>query len=195
MDDLIERNLLQWTEGKAGKEALIGIYNHIRDIPYKVITGLNDPVNYERIVEVNAGSCTPKHLLLAEMYSRLGLDVLLVVYPYLWTEFEDIYPEHLFKLAQNMPPANHLACLVYINGRYTLVDATVDLPLGKLGIPVNPCWDGESDTLLPVLATGVEEIYHPSEAALMPPPESEPAILNFYDELNKFLDGIRYGNT
>lgn len=193
MVDLVTRNFQQWTAGKAGKDAMVAIYNHIRDIPYKVLTELNDPENFKRILEVNAGSCTPKHLLMAEMYSRLGLDVLLVVYPYRWTEFKDIYPPHLWELAQGMPPANHLACLVFINGRYVLVDATVDLPLGIVGIPVNKSWNGESDTILPVLPTGNEEIYHPGEAALMPPPDTDPAVLSFYNRLNEFLDGIRYG--
>jgi hypothetical protein len=193
MSDLISLHLEKWTAGKSGKEALIAVFNHIRDIPYAVLPELNDPVNYKRILEINAGSCTPKHLLMAEMYNRLGVDVLLAVYPYRWAEFEELYPPKLWKLAQLMPPVNHLACKAFINGSYVLVDATVDLPLGSIGLPVNEIWDGESDTLLPCLPTGDEELYHPSEAELMPPPDLDDTALTFYDGLNEYFERIRHG--
>jgi hypothetical protein len=193
MNDLITHNLEKWTGGKNGKEALIAVFNHIRDIPYAVLPELNDPVNYKRILEINAGSCTPKHLLMAEMYQRLGVDVLLVVYPYRWAEFEELYPPKLWTLAQLMPPVNHLACRAFINGRYVLVDATIDLPLGSIGLPVNANWDGESDTVLPVLPTGEEEIYHTSEAMLMPPPDLDDTALTFYEGLNEYFERIRRG--
>jgi len=193
MSDLIDVHLQKWTASKRGRDALIAVFNHIRDIPYAVLPELNHPQNYKRILEINAGSCTPKHLLMAEMYRRLGLDVLLAVYPYRWAEFEELYPPKLWKLAMIMPPVNHLACRVFINGRYALVDATVDRPLGSIGLPVNEHWDGESDTLLPVLPTGDEEIYHPSEALLMPPPDLDDTALAFYKGLNEYFERIRNG--
>lgn len=193
MDDIIIKHLEKWVGTRRGKEALVSIFNHIRDIPYAILPELNHPQNFRRILEINAGSCTPKHLLMAEMYRRLGLDVLLVVYPYRWAEFEGLYPPSLWKLAQLMPPVNHLACKVFINGRYVLVDATVDLPLGSIGLPVNPNWDGESDTLLPVLPTGEEDIYFPEEAELMPPPDLDDTALAFYRGLNEYFERIRTG--
>jgi len=193
MDDIITNHLEKWVGARRGKEALVSIFNHIRDIPYAILPELNHPQNFRRILEINAGSCTPKHLLMAEMYRRLGLDVLLVVYPYRWAEFEGLYPPSLWKLAQLMPPVNHLACKVFINGRYVLVDATVDLPLGSIGLPVNPNWDGESDTLLPVLPTGEEDIYFPEEAELMPPPDLDDTALAFYRGLNEYFERIRAG--
>ena len=50
-----------------------------------------------------------------------------------------------------MAPVNHLACRVYLEDRYVLVDATVDPPLGRIGLPFAQSWDGKSDTPLPVL--------------------------------------------
>ncbi|MDA8124585.1 MAG: hypothetical protein M0009_05285 [Deltaproteobacteria bacterium] len=191
MNDLIGQHLEKWTENKSGQEALIAVFTHVRDIPYSVRPELNHPAHYQRILEFNAGSCTPKHLLLAEMFRRLGRDVLLAVYPYRWAEFEDLYPPPLWKLAQTMPPGSHLACKVFINGRDVLVDATIDPPLGRIGLPVNASWDGQSDTLLPVLATGEEVIYHPSEALLMPPPQLDDGVLAFYRGLNDYFDKIR----
>ena len=172
---------------------MIAVYNKIRDIPYAVVPELNDPHEYTRILDLNMGSCTPKHLLLCSMLQRLGLDVLYVVYPYRWAQFEELYPPDLWKLAERMPPVNHLACQVFIDGRYVLVDATVDLPLGSIGLPVTLEWDGLSDTSLPVLPTGPEEVYHPSEAALMPPPDLDDTALEFYYGLNAYFEDIRHG--
>ena len=193
MDDIIDLYLEKWAGPRRGRDALVAVFNHIRDIPYAVLPELNDPQDYKRILEINAGSCTPKHLLMAEMYRRLGADVLLVIYPYRWAEFEDLYPPSLWKLAQLMPPVNHLACKVFINGHYVIVDATIDLPLGSIGLPVNPSWDGESDTVLPVLPVGEEEIFYPGEAELMPPPDQDETALSFYRGLNEYFERIRSG--
>jgi transglutaminase-like putative cysteine protease len=195
MQDTIACKLSQWTAGKRGHEAMLAVFNRIRDIPYAVIPELNHPEEYLRILETNRGSCTPKHLLLCRMFQRLGLEVLYVVYPYRWAEFEELYPQHLWELAERMPPVNHLACRVYINGHYVLVDATIDPPLGSIGLPVNYEWDGISDTALPVLPIGPEEIYHPSEAALMPPPDLDDAALEFYHGLNDYFEEIRRGQA
>lgn len=188
MKDLIDLYLEKWVNEKRGKEALVAVFYHIRDIPYRILPELNHPQNFIRILETNAGSCTPKHLLMAEMYRRLGWDVLLAVYPYCWAEFEDLYPPQLRRLARIMPSANHLACKVLINGSYTLVDATVDPPLGNLGLPVNECWDGASETLLPIVPTGETEIYHPTEALLMSPPRLDGIAPTFYRALNEYFD-------
>ena len=192
-ETIVEEKLREWTVGKNGREALVSIYYKIRDIPYGILPELNSPVDYVRILELKMGSCTPKHLLLARMYQRLGLNVLYVVYPYRWAEFEELYPPELWKLALQMPPANHLACKVEINGRFVLVDATIDPPLGRIGLPMNESWDGESDTILPVLPIGEEELYSQSEADLMPPPDVTASQQAFYDGLNLYFQRIRNG--
>jgi len=192
-NDIVGRTLQKWTGGSNGRDAMIAVFHRIRDIPYGVLPELNSPAEYRRILEVNMGSCTPKHLLMCDMYSRMGLNVLYAVYPYRWAEFEELYPPELWKLAQQMGPVNHLACRVEIKGRYVLVDATVDPPLGKIGLPFTSSWDGESDTALPVLPVGEEELYHPSEADLMPPPDLDDTALAFYEGLNLYFQRIRDG--
>jgi len=191
--DIIGQTLQEWTAGKKGKAAIIAVFEKIRGIPYGVLPELNNPAEYTRILELNMGSCTPKHLLMCRMYRRLGLDVLYAVYPYRWAEFEELYPPNLWKLAQQMAPVNHLACKVELNGRYVLVDATIDPPLASLGLPFTASWDGESDTALPVLPSGEEEIYFPDEAELMPPPDLDAKARAFYDGLNAYFQGIRDG--
>jgi len=192
-EDLIGSKLWEWTSGRTGRDAMIAVYNKIRDVPYGVLPGLNHPTCYLRILETNMGSCTPKHLLMCNMYQRLGLNVLYAVYPYRWAEFEELYPKELWKLALKMAPAFHLACRVEINGRYALVDATMDTPLGRIGLPINKSWDGESDTVLPILPVGEEELYYPSEANLMPPPDVDNNARSFYEGLNSCFQEIRDG--
>ena len=192
-EDIIGRKLREWTAGQSPHQAMMTVFYKIRDIPYGILPELNSPSQYLRILETNIGSCTPKHLLMCNMFLRLGLDVLYTVYPYRWAEFEELYPPDLWKLAQKMAPVNHLACRVYMEDRYVLVDATVDPPLGRIGLPFAQSWDGKSDTPLPVLPIGEEELYHPSEAELMPPPNLDDNARAFYDGLNRYFQDIRDG--
>jgi hypothetical protein len=191
--DIIERRLREWTAGSDKTAAMISVYSKIRDIPYGILPELNSPTDYLRIFERNMGSCTPKHLLLGNMLSRMGLNVVYVVYAYRWSEVEEIYPPHLRKLSRQMPAAKHLACKVEIDDRFVLVDATIDLPLGQIGIPVNASWDGKSDTALPILPIDTEEIYSPLEAELMPAPDLTDNMRIFYEGLNLYFQRIRHG--
>ncbi|HIE17767.1 MAG TPA: hypothetical protein EYP71_06180 [Dehalococcoidia bacterium] len=189
--DLIQRKLHQWTRGRNTPDARISVFYRIRDIPYAVIPELNDPWRYGDIIKLNSGSCTPKHLLLCHMYQKLGLEVLYVVYPFRWDEFKAIYPPELQKLAEAMPMGFHLACKVAIGDKLVLVDATLDLALQKIGLPVNKEWDGFSDTLLAVSPCGAEELYHPSEVAHMVPKEINEKSQAFYRALNAWLEQVR----
>jgi hypothetical protein len=190
MTDIVEEQFKQWVRGKSEVEARVTIFERIRDIPYAVIPELNDSERYPNILRVRKGSCLPKHLLLCNMYQRLGLTVLYAVYPFRWDEMEIDYPPKLRRLAKAMPPSHHLACKVDIDGRLVLVDATLDPPLERLGLSVNKKWDGKSDTLLPIKSGDGEEIYHPSEAYGLRSQPDEKALI-FYNEMNLLLDKIR----
>jgi len=190
MAEVIEEKFREWTEGKNAVEARVSIFERIRDIPYATIPELNDSKRYVEILNVGKGSCTPKHFLLCAMYQRLGMQVLYVVYPFRWDEVEIDYPPPLMSLARELPTSHHLACKVDIDGELTLVDATVDPELKKLGLHVNEEWDGVSNTVLPINPCGEEQIYHPSEASLMPAQYDEKALA-FYSELNRWLEVVR----
>jgi len=190
MTDIVEEQFKKWVQGQNEIEARVAIFERIRDIPYAVIPQINDSERYPDIISLGKGSCMPKHLLLCNMYRRLGLTVLYAVYPFRWDELEIDYPPKLKKLAKAMPPSHHLACKVDIDGRLVLVDATLDPPLETLGLPVNKEWDGKSDTLLPIKPGDGEEIYHPSEAFGVRSQPDERALV-FYNELNLLLDKVR----
>ncbi len=190
MDDLKDHAFKEWTEGKNDVEARKSIYEGIRDIAYAGVPELVDPVRYVDILAVGKGSCAPKHLLLCDMYQRLGLRVLYVVYPFRWDEVEIDYPSGLLKLARALPTSHHLACMVELGGKLILIDATLDPPLKRLCLPVNESWDGSSNTLLAINPCGEGEIYHPSEASLLTAPRDDES-LEFYAELNAWLDVVR----
>ncbi|MBI3930649.1 MAG: hypothetical protein HY325_01350 [Chloroflexi bacterium] len=189
--NVIDKKFRDWTKGKSPQEARIDIYQRIRDIPYAVIPELTGPQNYADILKVNQGSCTPKHFLLGDMYQKLGILILYAVYTFRWDELEVDYPPRLKNLAKGLPVSHHLACKADIEGKLVLLDATLDLALGTLGLPVNRDWDGLSDTLLPIEPLD-EEIYHPSEAKLMSPLFDEKSLA-FYQELNLWLEKVRKG--
>ena len=181
----------EWVGGLNLEEARMCIFSKIRDIPYAAIPELNEPSQCIRILELNKGSCTPKHFLLYQMYQKLGLQVLYSVFPYRWDEFDYLYPPELKQLAGTMPVANHLACRVEIDGELVLVDATLDPALAAVGLPVNTGWDGKSNTLLPVVPCGEEQLYHPLEAHLMPASQIDELSLSFYRGLNSWMESLR----
>ena len=191
MADIVDRKLHEWTRGKSAKDARITIYYKIRDMPYAVIPELNDSKQYIHILELNRGSCTPKHFLLCDMYQRIGLEVLYVIYPFRWDKFAFLYPPELRRLAKAMPISYHFACKVDIDGKFILVDATLDPALQKVGLPVNKEWDGIRDTLLAVNPCGEEQLYHPCEARSMQPGITDEKSLAFINGLNSWLEKLR----
>jgi len=190
MTEILLAKFNQWTQGKSSLEARVSIYNMIRDIPYAIIPELIDPERYTKIFAVGKGSCTPKHFLLCEMYQKLGMTVLYACYPFRWDEVEVDYPPILRKLARALPTSYHIACKVEINAELVLVDATLDPAMERLGLPVNKDWDGISDTVLPIVSCGEEQLYHPYEASHIKA-RLDRKSLAFYKELNSWLVKVR----
>jgi len=190
MANIVDEKFRRWTQAKNELQARISIYEKVRDIPYAVVPELNDAERYVEILTYGRGSCTPKHFLIRTMFERLGMLVLYIVYPFRWDEARVSYPPRLKRLAEGLPTSHHLACRVDIDGELVLVDATLDLAMEKLGLPVNMDWDGMSDTVLPITPCGQEQIYHPSEADLMNARYDNKSLI-FYDELNQWLEEVR----
>ena len=190
MSSPVDLKFREWTRGKNDVEARIAVFERIRDIPYAIVPDISDSESYSGIFDLGKGSCTPKHLLLCDMFQRLGLTVLYAVYPFRWDAVELEYPPRLLKLARELPTSHHLACLVEIEGSLTLIDATLDPALAAMGLPVNEGWDGFGDTTLAIEPCGEQEIHHPSEAFLMPAQRDERS-LEFNQALNRWLDAFR----
>lgn len=190
--ELSSQKFEEWTAGKDPRTARVNIFEKIRDIPYAVIPrALGSEKGTEEMLRLNKGSCQPKHYLLGEMFARLGISVFYMVYRFRWDELPIDYPRYLKKLARRMPDSRHLACRVRIGDNLVLVDATCDLPLEQVGIPVNKNWDGFSDLVLPFIPLDDGEIYHSSEKGFLEPPSFSSTETEFYAELNRLLDEVR----
>jgi hypothetical protein len=147
MSGLVDEKFREWTTGLDGKDCMISIFRHIRDIPYSLVVPMNDQkTGQEQILAIGKGCCGPKHYLLADMFQKLGIEVVYAIFPFLWNDPDLHYPPRLRHLAAGLPVAYHLACRVRINDRWVLVDATWDQPLNQAGFPVNEYWDGCTDT-------------------------------------------------
>ena len=148
---LVDKQFMEWTAGLDAKGAMISIFQHIRDIPYSLAVPMTDPKTApEQILALGRGYCGPKHYLLAEMFRKLGIDVVYATFPFVWDDRDLQYPPELRQLAGGLFVAHHLACRIRINDRWVLVDATWDPPLRQAGFPVNEHWDGQTDTLCAV---------------------------------------------
>jgi transglutaminase-like putative cysteine protease len=142
-------------EGLSNIDRRIAIFNRVRDIPYAVIPELRNPyIGPLTILKMNKGSCSPKHFLLGELYENMGIRTRYFSYPVYWKDLIDMgieLPSELLKMAKNYMILDHHLCIkIQIDRKWILVDATWDLPLKKVGFPVNENWDGLSDTKLAV---------------------------------------------
>lgn len=161
--DNVELKFHEWTDGLNSIAQRISVFEHIRDIPYALITSLYDPEKaLSGLIDGNAGSCTPKHFLLGDMFQRLGLKVRYITSTFIWDSPAVDYSPEMRELSKKLPPEYHLSCLVLIDEKWVLVDATWDIPLEKGGLPVNHTWDGFSETKNAV--TPLEMIEHLSIA-------------------------------
>ena len=158
---LVIKKFEHWVKGLSEKEARISIFNHIRDISYAIVPKLRDPkVGPGGMLELNKGSCQPKHFLLAILFSKLNIPIKYITYPFKWGEQPLKYTTELKTIVGNLPKAYHLACKAYIENKWILVDATYDSVLKKYGFPVNENWDGVNNTENAVITQ--EEVIHNS---------------------------------
>lgn len=199
MMEIIKDTLEKWTKGMQPVDARISVFEHIRDIPYKVIPELRSrDVGPREIIKRGCGSCTPKHFLLGAMFELMDVPVKYVSFPYSWDQKNVEYPDELRDLAGIIPTEYHLACSARIGEEWVLVDATWDPPLKKVGFPVNESWDGISDTKVAVdyldmiVHENAEERDEYVTRKKSSWTEGDHAITSrFIEKLNKWLEEVR----
>ncbi len=198
---IIER-FNEWTSRLEPKQAMISVFEHIRDIPYAIVPAFRDPAfGPVGILEQNEGSCQPKHYLLMMFFHSLKIPVKLATYAFRWSDSDVRYPHDLKELISRLPIEYHLACKAEIEGRWVLVDATWDMPLINVGFPVNEYWDGISNTKNAV--TPIEEVMHESvrervrfetERHGLYTEEEKAVYREFIEKLNAWLEAVRGGH-
>jgi hypothetical protein len=174
----------------------------VRDITYKLVPSIRNSVDGPgAILEMGCGSCTPKHLLLGQLFERLDIPTGYVSYPFYWGEQNIAYSPKLRDAARELPYETHLAIKARIGGNWVLVDATWDLGLADSGLPINKTWDGMGNTLLAVNA--IDEIAHASankrdlyveEVKSKWTTDEHRRMFAFYKLFNDWLDEYRSEN-
>ncbi|MDD5005428.1 MAG: transglutaminase family protein [Candidatus Omnitrophica bacterium] len=198
-ENIIWEKFEQWTKNLNPKQARISIFNHIRDIPYAIVPQLRNPTSGPAgMLDLNKGSCQPKHYLLAIFFQKLGIPVKYVTYPFKWKDSSVNFPDQIQAIINDLPFAYHLACKAYIKEKWILVDATWDKPLKEVEFPVNENWNGESDTINAVPAwdeivhhTLQDRIRYEAEQRGRQSEEQKALYAEFIKRLNFWLESVR----
>ncbi len=159
--------------------------------------GLNIKEECENTRRIKAGTCTAKHNLLAVEFTELGFKTLLVTYPFYWRDLPVEYPREIRSLVSDMPLQYHLALGVYTEGNLSIIDATWDPPLEKVGFPISNLDNKIQPTVLGVVPSG-QPIFHlsPEERQqyierIKKQMPNEPVVHEFYVRLDDWLQEIR----
>ncbi|MDD4183445.1 MAG: hypothetical protein PHT53_06465 [Candidatus Omnitrophica bacterium] len=182
---ILDKKFSEWTKGLEPKETRISVFTHIRDIPYAIVPQFRDPdVGTSGILDLNKGSCQPKHFLLAAFFDKLNIPIRYVSYPFKWQDQPLSFPDSFKEVLQELPTSYHLACKAYIEYKWVSVDATYDPALKTAGFPITEEWNGLDDTKNAVMP--IEEIIHGSLEERL---SYELAQKSRYTEKEKLLSG------
>jgi len=166
-------------------QKLINICEIIRDIPYARIGSLSP----EKMLKVGKGSCTPKHIFLAQNLEKISISSKFLIMPFYYKKLKIDYPPGNEDLINKMPIAYHVALKINFNGKWINADVTWDSKLK--GFPVNYNWNGKNNMKLAVVP---EEIIEQSED----PKEFEKKKMKNYNDVElkirkqfyKFFDSV-----
>jgi hypothetical protein len=154
MINVLKKILSKWTFSLSENEARKKIFTNIRDMEYHISPGYFYTKNsLSRVLKEGKGFCLSKHYLLGELLELSGYEVKYCTYEFNWDKIDVDFPENISELVKELPLTYHVACRVFMEGRWVLLDATWDKNLREKGFPVNK-WDGVSDTVLAVRAIG-----------------------------------------
>ena len=130
----------------------IAVFEYVRDIAYGDI-GARNPLD---VLQKRKGTCSGKHALLKLLLESLDYEVQSWFAKHNFGDFPiQEWPEELQIFKGKQITDYHDFLKVKIGNQWVTIDAIFDIPLKKLGFPVQS-WDGESDMKLPVRA---EEIF------------------------------------
>jgi len=157
----------------------------VRDIPYKV-TGSSDPKD---IIKNNAGSCTPKHIFLAQCLQKLDVPLKFLAVSYYYEKIPVKYPEKMMDLVRKMPLTHHTALKIKVDNKWIIIDVTWDSKLKDF--QVNKEFDLKSDNILCVIPEEIiEKGSDPNKFKkedLKPSEEERKIQKEFYKHFNDFI--------
>jgi hypothetical protein len=125
---------------------IIDIFNRIRKIPYKIIDVEYSLANSHNLIKSNGASCTPKHIVLADMYKTLGIESRLCVHKFRWADLGISFNDKILTLLNQSPIDFHTNLEIKIHNEWINIDATWDDKLIDIGFPGTKFWDGKTST-------------------------------------------------
>jgi hypothetical protein len=126
----------------------------VRDMPHERASD----TRLETLIEEWRGTCSGKHLLLAQLLGELGHDSMLMTALHEFTPANSPWlPPHLLAEVERAPiPDVHNFLMVESQSGWFAVDATWPLGVRALGLPANEAWaPGRNMTV----AADIDEIY------------------------------------
>jgi len=144
-------------------QQVVKIFEKARDILFGNI-GSRDPRD---VYEKNKGTCSGKNFLLKELYKGIGLQTKDMICLQRWKDLiwfpDDTYGlvdlpdklKHMLEQEEIVDFHNYVKILV--DDKWITVDATIDLPLKKLGFYTTEHWDGKSD--MPLCFVGSHKVW------------------------------------
>jgi len=148
-NESIQQTVVSWTEGCTPIQARIVVFERVRDMAYNHAAS-GDP---QAVLEGKRGSCAGKHLLLAEMFRCLGLQVRHLICTHTFNESPIPFSDEMQSLLRKVEISDvHDYLQLAVDGDWIDVDATWERCLRDYGFPVNDEWDGRSPMLLSITA-------------------------------------------
>lgn len=123
-----------------------------REIPYEVLKDFSPAALFKH----EKGSCTPKHLFLAECLQAIDVPIKYIVIKHYFHKALIDFPSAFKDQIRVLPLCNHTALKVKLQGSWYILDITWDSALK--GFPTNENWNGSSDMLLAVNPEGILEV-------------------------------------
>lgn len=201
---MVEKILTGWEVSELPLDQKIRrIFEKTRDILFGNI-GSRDPVD---VYEQNKGTCSGKNFLLKELYKGIGVQTKDMICLQRWKDLiwfpDDTYGlvdlsdelRHMFEQEEIVDFHNYIKILV--NSNWITVDATIDLPLKKIGFYTTEHWDGQTD--MPLCFVGSHKVWDCGDsgaerkAALtgLLPEEIQEARHRFLVSLTAWIDTLR----
>ena len=167
------------------------VFERVRDIPFRFAVH-NDA---DTLLACGAGTCAPKHALLADLYGELGLETRFIYVAFRFDGMRGDFPPALRAVLDDGVMRAHAALRLRRPHGWIDVDATFDQPLAAAGFIVTQGWDGRMS--MPLVVNPVSRV----ESHL--PPEHEEQLLGITHrtgfprrvvaELNAWLQTVRGG--
>ncbi len=163
MDEALRKRILdEWgITNLPFEEKVVKIFEKVRDIRFGSM-GSRDPKD---VYEKNKGTCSGKNFLLRDLYKGIGIKTKDMICLQRWKDltwfptnvYKNVsFPEKLLKmLDENDIVDFHNYEEILINGKWIVVDATIDKPLKKLGFYTTENWDGK--TSMPLCFAGTDK--------------------------------------